>query len=46
VDFEDLLDVLSEEEKRQYMYLLTASPNDFENLDLYFTVMVDRKKCI
>ncbi len=46
IDFEDLLSVLPQEERKQYEYLLSASAEDFEDLDLYFTVMVDKKKCI
>ena len=46
IDYEDLLNVLPIEEKKQYEYLLKASPEDFEDLDLYFTVMIDKKKCI
>jgi len=45
-NFQDLLAVLTPEERRQYEYLLKATPEDFEHLDLYFTVMVDKKKCI
>ncbi len=44
--FEDLLAVLTPEERRQYEYLLKASPEEFEDMDLYFTAMVDKKKCI
>ena len=46
IDYEDLLTVLPIEQKKQYEYLLKASPDDFEDLDLYFTVMIDKKKCI
>lgn len=46
IDYEDLLSVLPQEERKQYEYLLTASAEDFEDLDLYFTVIVDKKKCI
>lgn len=46
IDFEDLLSVLPQEERKQYEYLFTASSEDFEDLDLYFTVIVDKKKCI
>jgi hypothetical protein len=45
IDYEDLLSVLPAEERKQYEYLLKASPEDFEDLDLYFTVMIDKKKC-
>ena len=40
------MSVLPVEERKQYEYLLTAAPEDFEDLDLYFTVMVDKKKCV
>ena len=45
-NFEDLLAVLTPEERRQYEYLLQATPEEFEDLDLYFTAMVDKKKCV
>lgn len=46
IDYEDLLSVLPVEERKQYEYLLKATPEQLEDLDLYFTAMVDKKKCI
>lgn len=36
----------TEDEKKQYSYLLKASPEEFEDLCLFFTAVVDKKKGI
>ena len=46
VDFEDLLEVVTEEEVKQYKYLLTAPADAFEDLCLFFTVVIDKKKAV
>jgi hypothetical protein len=46
LNYEDLLDVLPIEESKQYNYLLNVNAEDFEDLDLYFTQVIDKKKGI
>jgi hypothetical protein len=44
IDFDDLMEVVSEEEAKRYKYLTYAPPEDFEDLEIYFSVIVDKKK--
>jgi hypothetical protein len=46
VDFEDLLNILPEDEAKRYQYLLDAPAEIFEDLEMYFVTTVDRKKGI
>ena len=46
IDYEDMLEVLPDDESKQYKFLLTAPPEAFEDLCLFFTVVVDKKKSI
>ena len=46
VDFDDLLEVVPVEEAKHYKYLLSAPADSFEDLCLFFTVVLDKRKAV